>query len=205
MQVYVVSCTFEKHSNALKSEGKQPYISTPVSILAGPEFPRNDRQRKSCWLHPWESGRVSPRTRWSDYISDLACWPVLVWSQQSYLRLLLTVRYTSPPRAAAPTTLTGKSRCMKMNEGYQQVYLFRYHWRWCCDRKSRAAYAQSLALWQQATIEFTCHDHSIIACSRHIYVWCCSSRTSRSWWITQSTQHHRRGCNTAKAHLIVCH
>jgi len=22
------------------------------------------------------------------------------------------------------------------------------------------------------------------------------SRTSRSWWITQSTQHHRRGCNS---------
>ena len=51
----------------------------------------------------------------------------------------------------------------------------------CCDRKSRAACAQSFALWQQATIEITCHDHSIIACSRHIYVWCCSSRTSRSW------------------------
>jgi len=65
----------------------------------------------------------------------------------------------------------------------------------CCDRKSRAACAQSFALWQQATIEFTCHDHSNIACSRHIYVWYCSSRTSRSWWITQSTQHHRRGCN----------
>ena len=64
----------------------------------------------------------------------------------------------------------------------------------CCDRKSRAAYVQSFAPWQQATIEFTCHDHSIIACSRHIYAWCCSSRTSRSWWITQSTQHHRRGC-----------
>ena len=30
----------------------------------------------------------------------------------------------------------------------------------CCDQKSRAAYAQSFALWQQATIEFTCHDHS---------------------------------------------
>ena len=30
----------------------------------------------------------------------------------------------------------------------------------CCDRKSRAAYAQSFALWQQATVEFTCHDHS---------------------------------------------
>ena len=30
----------------------------------------------------------------------------------------------------------------------------------CCDQKSRAAYAQSFALWQLATIEFTCHDHS---------------------------------------------
>ena len=38
----------------------------------------------------------------------------------------------------------------------------------CCDRKSWAAYAQSFALWQQATIEITRQDHSIIACSRHI-------------------------------------
>jgi len=90
---------------------------------------------------------------------------------------------------------------------------------YCCDRKSRAAYVQSFALCQQATIEFTCHDHSsrtlllrsmvhklisaqlprhdhsIFAYSRHIYVWCCSSRTFRSGWITQSTQHHWRGCN----------
>ena len=72
---------------------------------------------------------------------------------------------------------------------------------YCCDRKSRTACAQSFALWQQATIEFTCHDHSVIACSRHIYVWCCSSRTSRSWWITHLTQHHRRGCNTT---ILMC-
>jgi len=32
---------------------------------------------------------------------------------------------------------------------------------YCCDRKSRAAYAQSFALWQQETMEFTCHDHSL--------------------------------------------
>ena len=161
----------------------------------------------------------------------------------------------------------------------------------CCDRKSRAACAQSFAPWQQGTIEITRRDHSIIACSRHacifsifahipfvvnhtinatpperlqqhpllfttnhtdrtFFVWrltlarpshpghstmllgseilsgmcsklrtvaainnrdhsiiaCsghihifCSSRTSRSWWITQSTQHHRRGCNTTQA------
>jgi len=46
-------------------------------------------------------------------------------------------------------------------------------------------------------VEFTCHDHSIIACSRHIYVWCCSSRTSRSWRIIHLTQRHRRVCNTS--------
>ena len=38
----------------------------------------------------------------------------------------------------------------------------------CCDRKSRAACAQSFAPWQQATIEITRRDHSIIAYSRHI-------------------------------------
>ena len=40
----------------------------------------------------------------------------------------------------------------------------------CCDRKVQAASAQSFTLWRQATIEITCHDHSIIACSRHIYL-----------------------------------
>jgi len=33
----------------------------------------------------------------------------------------------------------------------------------------------------------------LLARATHIYF--CSSRTSRSWWITQPTQHHRRGCN----------
>ena len=36
---------------------------------------------------------------------------------------------------------------------------------------------------------------------RATYLWCCSSRTSRSWWITQSTQHHRRGCNNIPSFL----
>ena len=40
----------------------------------------------------------------------------------------------------------------------------------CCDRKSRAACAQSFAPWQQATIEITRRDHSIIACSCHIHI-----------------------------------
>ena len=40
-----------------------------------------------------------------------------------------------------------------------------------------------------------------IGCSCHIYVWCCSSRTSPSWWITHSTQHYRRGCNNIPSFL----
>ena len=40
---------------------------------------------------------------------------------------------------------------------------------YCCDRKARAASAQSFTLWQQAKIAITCHDHSGIACSCHIY------------------------------------
>jgi len=48
-------------------------------------------------------------------------------------------------------------------------------------------------------------DHSIIACTRATYIYFCSSRTSRSWWITQSTQHHRSGCNSgSKECLNVC-
>jgi len=30
--------------------------------------------------------------------------------------------------------------------------------------------AQIFTLWQQATMEITCHDHPIIACSRHMYM-----------------------------------
>jgi len=40
----------------------------------------------------------------------------------------------------------------------------------CCDRKAQAANAQSFTLWQQATMEITQQDHSIIACSHHIYM-----------------------------------
>jgi len=56
---------------------------------------------------------------------------------------------------------------------------------WHCDRKAQAVSAQSFTLWQQATIEITRWDHSIIACWHHIYIiyGCYSLHTSRSWWI----------------------
>jgi len=54
----------------------------------------------------------------------------------------------------------------KMN--YFYIYIVRICFS-CCDRKARVASEQSLALWQQATIKFMCRNHSIIACSRHVY------------------------------------
>ena len=40
---------------------------------------------------------------------------------------------------------------------------------YCCDRKSRAACAQSFAPWQQATIEIMLAISLTIACSRYTY------------------------------------
>jgi len=36
---------------------------------------------------------------------------------------------------------------------------------------------------------------------RATYIYFCSSRTSRSWWIIQSTQHRQRGCNNIPSFL----
>jgi len=51
----------------------------------------------------------------------------------------------------------------------------------------------------QTSLEVTHQDHSIgitlLLLVRATHIYFCSSRTSRSWWITQSTQRHRRGCN----------
>jgi len=42
-------------------------------------------------------------------------------------------------------------------------------------------------------------DHTpqylLLLLARATHIYCCSSHTSCLWWITKSTQHHRRGCN----------
>jgi len=69
----------------------------------------------------------------------------------------------------------------------------------CCDWKVRAASAPSFTLWQQATIKITPRDHSIIACSRHVYMGVVLRAHPVRGGITQSTQHHRRGCNSRRS------
>jgi len=69
------------------------------------------------------------------------------------------------------------------------------HSTFCCDRKSDVACAQSFALRQQATIEIMRRHLSYYSLLALHIQWCYSSRTSRSWRITQSMQHHRIGSN----------
>ena len=57
----------------------------------------------------------------------------------------------------------------------------------------------------QVLLEVTHQDHyigiTLLLLVRATYIYFCSSRTSRSWWITQSTQHHRRGSNNIPSFL----
>jgi len=77
----------------------------------------------------------------------------------------------------------------------------RYYF-YSCNRKARAASVQSFPLWQQATIEMTCHDRSIIALfvrATYTVYGCYFSRTPRSWWVVHSMERQPWGCNT-----IIC-
>jgi len=55
----------------------------------------------------------------------------------------------------------GESDCLDWSSDNWKIY--------CCDRKSRAAFAQRFALWQQATIEIMLAISLTVACSRYIY------------------------------------
>jgi len=58
------------------------------------------------------------------------------------------------------TTSTNRVRLKAKKLQQRFCFLRQNRGCYCCDRKSRAAYAQSFALWQQATTEFTCYDYS---------------------------------------------
>ena len=67
----------------------------------------------------------------------------------------------------------------------------------CCDRKNPSGMCAKL----RTVAASNNRDHtprSLLLLVRATHIYCCSSRTSRSWWITQSTQCQRRGCNTVK-------
>jgi len=78
----------------------------------------------------------------------------------------------------------------------------------CCDRKAGVASVQNFTLWQQATIEITWRDHSIIACSCHIYLYSCVAHHASSLllWIAFwfSTQRQLRSCKHSHLFTMNC-
>ena len=70
------------------------YFSCTNSLVGWamcPECPTKDWRRKSCWLNPRESGPEFVQCQGEVTTSQALLGPVLVWSQQNYLKLLLTV------------------------------------------------------------------------------------------------------------------
>ena len=68
---------------------RQIWAKYPVSRI-----PTKDWRGKSCWLNQPESGPEVLRVPGGVTTSPTLLDPVLVWSQQKYVKLLLTVRYS---------------------------------------------------------------------------------------------------------------
>jgi len=79
-------------------------------------------------------------------------------------------------RSEIPSGMSAKLRTVAASNN-------RVHMPWSLSAYA-GRYVLSFTSWYRQSFHATI---TLIACSRHIYVWCCSSRTSRSWWITQST------------------
>jgi len=72
------------------SESRGPsYVGSSMC----PECPTKDWRGTSCWLSPRESGPEVVQGPGGVTTSPTLLGPVLVWSQQSYLKSLLTVRH----------------------------------------------------------------------------------------------------------------
>jgi len=64
-----------------------------VSSVMHPECPTKDWWGKSCWLNPRDSDSKIVQAPGGVTSSPTLLGPVLVWSQQKYLKLLLIVRF----------------------------------------------------------------------------------------------------------------
>jgi len=103
-----------------------------------------ERRGESCWPHPRESGpRGWLRTRWRDYISELA-WSHLASDPAELYEISENrMRYFEFSQGSAPATLLRGKEVMKMNEwkitalkakwSYVEVATFSVA-RWICQR-----------------------------------------------------------------------
>ena len=104
--------------------------------------------------------KFKPKTKNFFFDCDYkTCWIRRGFEQLSSSIAWRVIGFQSSAKKVAHAGLKGFWHCHNHNKV-----------QYCCDRKFRAACAQSCAPWQQATIEITRRDHSVIACSRHIHI-----------------------------------
>jgi len=78
------------NDNHFSSESRDPsYVGSAMR----PECQGKDWRGKSCWLYPRQSGQEFDQGPGGVTTPPTVLGPVLVSSQQDYLRFLLTVRY----------------------------------------------------------------------------------------------------------------
>jgi len=65
-----------------------------VALVMYPECPTKDWRGKFCWVNTRESGPEIVQGLVGVTTSPTLLGPVLLWSQQKFLKLLLTVRYS---------------------------------------------------------------------------------------------------------------
>jgi len=84
-----------------------------VSSALYPECPAEDWLGKFCWLNPRENGAEVVQGLGGVTASPILLGPVLVWSQQNYLKLLLTVKYSKSSKGCCPSILPRQKAGMK--------------------------------------------------------------------------------------------
>ena len=96
-----------------------------VASVMRPECPAKDWRCEFCWLNTRESGPEIVQGLVGVTTSPTLLGPVLLWSQQNYLKLLLTVRYSKSPYDCCPATLPRGKAGMKMNE-MNNIFLIQF-------------------------------------------------------------------------------
>ena len=111
---FVTKCTALKFA--------EPWMSNHFSELRDHNYvspamyPECSTKDWSCWLNPRENGAEVVQGLGGVTTSPTLFGPVLVWSQQNYPKLLLTVRYSKSSLGCCPATLPRRKTGMKTNE-----------------------------------------------------------------------------------------
>ena len=101
---------------------------------------RKDWRGKTCWLNPRESGPGVVQWTGGVTTSPTLLGHVLVWNQQNYLRLPLTVRYSESSQSCCSRNPT------QSKSGYEHEWIYEKS---CISKRSKLELLQTTVAWIQ--------------------------------------------------------